>query len=361
MKKILILSITAGQGHNQCGMSLCKYFEEQGHCARMFDALEYISPLMAEGVSKGYLLTTKYSPGAYGGVYRLMEKKTKQHQHYQVIMAAFIKRLAAYIDEFAPDVIICTHIFCAQFISTMKDLTAKTVGVITDFTVHPFWEDSDLDYYVVPSEYLELQLVRKGIDPKKMLPFGIPIHEKFSESRPKAEARQLLGLADKPTVLVMSGSMGYGNICKQIRRLNRIDFDFQLVTVCGSNKRLKERIDKLKLKHPVYNHGYVDNVDLMMDAADIIVTKPGGLTTSEALAKRLPIIMADPIPGQEERNVEFLLNQGVAMKISSTYPLDECVYTLLKSEERRECMRRSMEQVGKQHATRRLAEFVVEL
>ncbi len=166
-------------------------------------------------------------------------------------------------------------------------------------------------------------------------------------------------IEDKTTVLVMSGSMGFGNLARQIKKMDALSSDFQIICVCGRNTRAKKRIDKLDMSHKIYNYGYVDNVDVLMDAADIIVTKPGGLTVSEALAKRLPMILINPIPGQEERNTEFLLNNGIAMKMTRTCPVDVCVFQMLVNNWRYALSKDIVEYVGKPFAARDLGEFVI--
>ena len=259
---------------------------------------------------------------------------------------------------------VCTHIFAALLVTYIKskhDLRAKTVGVVTDFTIHPYWEDSELDYYVIASEVLIIQGMKKGFPESKFLPIGIPISPKFEKKMNKQEARERLGIEDKPTILVMSGSMGYGNIEKEIVQLDKLDLDFQIAVICGNNKKMKEKIDRLKLSKRIYSFGYVDNVDVFMDACDCMITKPGGLTTSEALAKKIPLIINNPIPGQEDRNVEFLLNAGVAVKASKTFPLDEAVYEMLINNERRILCKQAARFLGKPRSTRDLIEFVKQI
>ena len=244
------------------------------------------------------------------------------------------------------------------YIKSKHDLRAKTVGIVTDFTIHPYWEDSELDYYVIASEVLIIQGMKKGFPESKFLPIGIPISPKFEKKMNKQEARERLGIEDKPTILVMSGSMGYGNIEKEIVQLDKLDLDFQIAVICGNNKKMKEKIDKLKLSKRIYSFGYVDNVDVFMDACDCMITKPGGLTTSEALAKKIPLIINNPIPGQEDRNVEFLLNAGVAVKASKTFPLDEAVYEMLINNERRILCKQAARFLGKPRSTRNFIEFI---
>jgi processive 1,2-diacylglycerol beta-glucosyltransferase len=162
------------------------------------------------------------------------------------------KKISGYIAQNKPDVIICTHVFAAQVISEIKDFQGLTIGIITDFTIHPYWEETDLNYYVTASELLTLQAEKKGIDPKKVLPLGIPIHEKFSRKISKSEARKKLGIKDKTTVLVMSGSMGYGNLARHIRVMDKLDLDFQILCVCGRNRKAKKSIDKIKTNRDIY-------------------------------------------------------------------------------------------------------------
>ena len=211
------------------------------------------------------------------------------------------------------------------------------------------------------SEYLAYQLLKKGLDAEKMLPFGIPIHPKFSEKLPQAEARCQLGLDEKrKTILIMGGSMGHGRFDELIARLDKLPIDFQLLVICGSNDAMRQKLSALETTKPMQVYGFVDNVDVFMDASDCLIGKPGGLTTSEALAKELPMIMVDPIPGQEERNVEFLLNNGLALSVSETLPVEEAVYYLLYNDGRREVLIDAIRRLGKKHSAKRLGDFLIQ-
>ena len=257
----------------------------------------------------------------------------------------------------------CTHIFAAQIISYMQnkgDLRAKTIGIVTDFTIHPFWEDTNLDCYVIANELLIHQAAKKGISINKIAPIGT-IHTKFSKKMNVSEARELLGVEDKTTIFVMSGSMGYGKVEKVIQEIDSLDLDLQIISVCGNNKSLKKKIDEMDIRKKIYNFGFVDNVDIIMAASDCIVTKPGGLTVSESLAKGIPMILINPIPGQEDRNVEFLLNNGLAIKIRETYPIDEAIYQLMNNDWRRYHLQAMVQKVGRPNATRDLGELIIKM
>jgi hypothetical protein len=218
-----------------------------------------------------------------------------------------------------------------------------------------------LDYYVTPTDLLEFQMEKKGLDVKKMLPIGIPIRPQFSERMDRYEARSRLGLdPHKHTILLMSGSMGYGRIDESIERLDRLNFDFQVIVVCGNNKKMYKKVKGLVTKKRFDIYGYVDNVDMMMDAADCIITKPGGITTSEAMAKGLPMIMVNPIPGHEMRNAEFMLNNGLALYATKSFPLDEAVFSLFQHPERITLLRSTIEIYARQNSAQNLCDFLIE-
>lgn len=364
--KGLIFSIMAGQGHNQTAKVLAECFESHGVPCRYMDVFEYINPLLSESVSKLYLMSTKTMPKIYGGGYRMCEKREASGSHSlpKMTNTLLARRLLKLVRNEKPDFIICTHVFAALLVTYLTehiDMHIRTIGIVTDFTIHPYWEDTCLDYYVTASELLTYQGTKKGIPKEKFLPLGIPINPKFAQHRSREEAFSILQIPNRKTVLVMSGSMGFGNVLDEIKELDRLDFDFQIVTVCGNNKKLKEQIDRLSMKKPIYNYGYIDNVDVFMDAADCIVTKPGGLTTSEALAKGLPMIMNNPVPGQEDRNVEFLLNTGAAMKISKTFPLDDAIYHMFTNRDHLAALKEGIALLRKPNSTMDLMNYVKNL
>lgn len=368
--KVLILSNTAGQGHRSTAGAIEEMLSSRGVECRILDTYAYVDPVRYKFIDRGYLMATSRIPVAYGLMYRAAEKLRKNDSMYTPVnidSSVLALKLKKYFDsEFNPDIIVCTHVFSAQVINVMKAkkwIDIPVIGIVTDYTIHPFWEDvTHIDYIVTASELLTFQAVKRGISEEKILPFGIPINPKFSEHVEKGEARRQLGIdPKKKTLLLMSGSMGYGNITRVLSTVDNMDGDFQVLAVCGNNKNAKSKIDGTKTRKKVYCYGFVNNVDLMMDAADCIVTKPGGLTTSEALAKNLPIVMVNPIPGQEERNVEFMLNNGLAINATKTFPVDEAVYQLFMYPEKLDNMIANIRLVSKPNATKDLSDFIMRL
>ena len=366
--KVLFLSVPTGQGHHQTAKAVLEFFKdnESVEC-RFLDIMDNISPVLADSIQQGYLLSTKVTPHIYGGFYNLADRRdiSKDSNVSKLIKSVIHKNLLAYIRQYDPDIIVSTHVIAAialTYLSRKYPIRAKSIAIVTDYTIHPFWEDANVDYYITASELLDYQAMRKGLPKNKIRPFGIPIQPHFAQKLPQEEARKKLGLEDRFTVLLMMGSMGYGqDVLSTIRSLDRMNEDIQLVTVCGNNKKLKARIDALIKHKNIINYGYTQEVSTLMDAADCIITKPGGLSTSEALAKGLPIIMLDPIPGHEDRNKEFMLNNGVAMSISPTFPVTEAVYQLLNFDFKTQELKDNMKHIAKPNAAATLGQFMLEL
>ena len=366
--KVLLLSVSTGQGHHQTAMAAMDSLRVRGVDCEMLDIYEYISPRLSESIAKGYLISTQFSPFVYGKLYRLAEKKEKSDTKFSIARLTneiLSHKLTSYIDNYDPDVIVCTHVLSGHLVTHMRDKgrlqNTKLVGIVTDFAIHPFWEDTVLDYYITASHLLNNQLKKKQIPLEKVMPLGIPVAEKFSSRTDRAAARAALGLEDKMTVLLMSGSMGYGNMVKVIKQIDQLDMDFQIISVCGHNMHAKEKIDQLQTRKRVINYGYVNNVDQLMDASNCIITKPGGITVSESLAKGLPIIIINPIPGQEDRNVEFLTNNGLALKVTPTFPIDEAIFQMLSNEWRQVHSDSMIHYIGKPRSAADFAEFVISL
>lgn len=368
--RALILSITAGQGHHSAAKSVSDALHERGAVVKTVDVYKQIDKNLCDAVNKGYLLSTKHTPKAYRAIYELIDSKKAPATKYslQSIMGILIAiRFEKFIEDFKPDVIICTHIFAAQVINELKRrdrlLDVPTIGIVTDYTIHPFWEDvTYIEYIEIASELLTQRAIIKGISPDRLCPLGIPVQKKFSAKIPREDACREAGVfPDKPVILVMAGSMGYGNMPEIISGIHNFDKDCQILAICGSNKKLFKKLTSRGYGDNVKIFGFTNNVDVLMDAADCIVTKPGGLTTSEAMAKKLPMILVNPIPGQEDRNLEFFLNNGVALSVTKTFTIEEAMYFMFRDEGRIELINRQLEKLAKPNAAADLAEFVFKL
>ena len=367
--RVLLFSVTAGEGHNSTAKAIARSLESMGAETRIVDAYRTAGRIMYHTVAGGYLLVSSYLKHGYGMVYRVLEHRRGNSYRRSLIRRSgrsLAKKFKRIIDEYDPDVIVCTHCFAARILDIVKergDIRAKTLGIVTDFTMHPYWEEAlRLDRLIIPCEPLTENARKKGFTDAQIRPYGIPVHPKFSTAVDKSEAKCLLGLdKDLPTLLVMSGSMGHGNMVRVLRRLDKLPVPFQTIVVCGNNKKAHARIARAAWKKPILNLGYTDNVPLLMDASDLIVSKPGGLTTSEALTKRLPMIIVSPIPGHEDRNVDFLTEKGSAVAATRRYPLPEAVKDLISSPQKREEMQKSIGVIRKPGAVTDLCREVFAL
>ncbi len=369
---ILILSVTAGEGHNSAAKAMQSCFQARGAESEVVNTYGYVSPTVAKLINDGYLFVLENAKQAWKIGYSIAEKfdgkKPAEAVLVELANAPFLRDIEKVIAENKPDAVVFTHPFAGIMTGMLKrdsKITVPTVGILTDFVFHPFWENCrDNDYVIMPTKQLKYQAFRKGFRKEQLRAFGIPIHPKFAVTVPKEKARARVGL--KPgttTVLLMGGGTGYGNLDETVADLDEMDMgkDFQVAVVCGKNTAVKERIEARTYTHNVLALGFVDYIDVLMDASDCIVTKPGGLTTSEALAKGLPMVIVNPIPGQETRNTEFLLNSGAAVFTNDFADPAELVCDLLSSEERLAAMRACIAEIAHPNSTADACEFVMGL
>ena len=316
--KVLILSCEMGEGHNSAAKAVYEYFKKNNVECELLDALSLKSEKASKFASAAYLRVIKI-PYLFGVIYAIgrlvSDLKIKSPVYY--INRSYRQRLHDYINDGAFDAIITTHLFPAESLTALKRekaLTALTIGVNTDYTCIPFWEETELDYYIIPHKDLIDEFAARGIPRNKLLPYGIPVRPEFYTRLTKQEARKkLCSLCNtrfdysKPLYMIMSGSMGYGRIQRLVRAIiDRHADGVNLIVICGSNKRLK---GKLELFCKAYENiavcGYSRDIPLIMDASDLIFTKPGGLSSTEAAVKNIPIIHTAPIPGCENKNARF--------------------------------------------------------
>lgn len=371
--KILLLTVTAGYGHHATAKALADLFEQKGAQTKIVDVYEYISKVVRTAISQGYLISSKYTPELYRLFYSTTSRNRERFNKMNMVklvntIGAF--KFEHFVDHFEPDAIVCTHVLAAHLVSEMKNrhmVDAPCIGIVTDYCIHPYWEDVvNMEALVTASELITHTAVKRGIPKERILPLGIPIHPKFNQYISREEACERLGLDPKRhIVLVMGGSMGYGNSRKLVKQIAKTGIDFQILAVCGNNKRAYHRLTAFEEQYTgqcdLHVMGFVDNVEILMSAADCIITKPGGLTVSEAIAKGLPMVLVNPIPGQEERNVEFLLNNGMASLVTKTFPLDDALYHLFNSPVRLCTVHEAISAIGHPDASERLVDYVMDI
>ena len=362
--RVLFLTVSTGHGHTSSARAIEKYLSSKGTETFFLDVYGYISPRLCKAISKLYLFAAGKTPRFYGKQYDHADMGKSGWMELVEELNHIIKnKFVKYITDNKIDVVIASHLFAAQILTMIKDQTdVKTLGIVTDYTLHPKWENTQLDYYVLADKSLIPLARRKGLPKETLLPLGIPVDMKFSVCRDKNEAKKELGFeTDKPLVFVMMGSMGYGNIFSVIKQIDKTDVDVNVAVCCGNNKRAKSLVDRSAHKKNFTTYGFISNVDRLMDAADCIITKPGGLSVTESLSKKLPMIFVDPIPGQEYRNVEFLVNNGVGLYTTKSFTVEDALNIYFNDSERRTEIKSAVERLSKPDAVKNIGDFVISM
>ncbi|MEL7568415.1 MAG: glycosyltransferase [Dehalobacterium sp.] len=366
-KNVLIFSVSIGSGHNSAAKALESKFIEKipGVKIKIIDTFDYINPTLHKVVVGSYMETLKFNPKVWGYLYSQAEYGDKIIDLGLILNKLLSFKLHQLVEDFQPDVIICTHAFPAGMMSVLKAQTGLAVPVIvvlTDYTVHAFWIHDHIDYYIIPSDVLEYECISKGMSPESIKPFGIPIRKEFSLNYDKKKIKEKLDLDDRQVVLVMGGGLGLGAVQETVKTLLNSTHNLQIIAVAGKNVRLYNQLLKMSTKNSnLHVYGYIENIVEHMSAADLIVTKPGGLTTAEVLAKKLPMVIVDPLPGQEYRNTEFLLNWGLAVKVGGRSSLSALINHLFSNSLRMRHMKEMAAYLAKPDAADRITDFVINL
>ncbi|MDZ4816109.1 MAG: glycosyltransferase [Verrucomicrobiota bacterium] len=367
--KILILHASAGAGHKRAAEAIATAIKS-AHPECVFevrDILDFTSSLFKRTYGQGYLDLVRTAPELWGYMYSLSDKNTSG-KHEKKIRALFNKLstlpFKKFLNEFQPDAVICTHFMPLEILSTLKTKggsNAKIHCVITDFAVHALWLVDNVDHFYVCNEDARRFLIRKGYAPEKVHVTGIPIDPVFAQKITSAMARKKIGLdPNTPTALLMTGGFGVGPSAELLGSFKETETKCQIIMVAGKNEDLKKKADASAkaMKIPVKVFGFVSNIHELMDAADVVITKPGGLTTSEVLAKGKPMIIIDPIPGQEQRNCEFLLENGAALRLHEVEDAAYKVGALLSNTTRLNAMKKSSLTLAKPQAAADIVNIV---
>src|SRR5216110_3125556 len=326
--RVLILSASAGAGHVRAADALEKAFSQSGAARelRHIDVLNYTNKVFRHLYSKAYLDMVNRMPEVMGWLYDHLDKPWKNERRRLAIDKLNTRPFMKLLKEYRPEVTICTHFLPSEIISWLKAkerIFCPQAIVVTDLDVHAMWLCHHYEQYFVAIDETREHLVRLGIPGGRVTASGIPIDPVFAEAKDKRAMRQKLGLlADRTIVLLSAGGFGVGPIEHALASLVELRHPAQIVVVCGRNQELRQRLDALAAERAGGSNtlavvGYTTAMDEYMSAADILVGKPGGLTTSEALAKGLLLVIVNPIPGQEERNSDHLLEEGAAIRCNN--------------------------------------------
>lgn len=353
-ERVLILSASAGAGHVRAAQAIEKAFKILNAAGdlRNIDTLDYTNKLFQKLYSKAYIELVDKAPDVLGWLYEHFDKPW----HYQRRRLAFDKLntrpFIKLLKDYQPDLAVCTHFLPAEIISWLKEkhrLDTRQAIVVTDFDLHALWLCRHYEHYFVALEETKLHLQALGIPPEKITVSGIPIDPVFAENKDKNAMRKKLGLdVALPAILISAGGFGVGPMEMLIESLTKMRNKVQVIAICGKNNELKNRLEKFSAKSLSHSSvkiipvGYTTQMDEYMSAADLLLGKPGGLTTSEALAKSLPIVVVNPIQGQEERNSDHLLEEGAAIRCNNLPILAYKIDKLLDDPRRLSLMKKNV-------------------
>lgn len=391
-KKVLIMSASTGGGHNRAARAIKEELESRTidnmsiEC-EIVDSLKLVNNTMDKVISRGYEKSALYTPKAYGSVYRFSETTIASKNEFKTnpltsLMARKFKHL---LNESTPDLIIGTHPFPMIALSTLKKNNnihslsrsesfykstkvdiPPMISVLTDYTTHSTWIQNEIDYYIVGHEYVKELLVYEGVDSEKVKAFGIPVEKSFLSHRDRETVLTELGLSpEKLTVLLMGGSFGAGNIKETLEDLIAIDRDFQILVITGRNEHLKDKLSKM-LDSTIHNKnicllGYTNKINDILASIDVLISKPGGLTTTEALLNDVPMIVPYFIPGQEEENLDFLTNCGAALRTTKKYSLPVLLKVLIDDPSRLDNLRKNIKSIRKFDSAVNISNLVVDI
>jgi processive 1,2-diacylglycerol beta-glucosyltransferase len=355
--RILIATVTAGGGHLAAASALEEAWRMRHprDVVEQVDLVKFFSPLHRKIHADGYVKLVERAPELWGMIFAKTDDPQvarKLNRIQRLFPSSSRSKFARFVRKFKPDAVLCTHYAPLSVLGCLKrehpDWPAPLiVSVITDFEAHALWMEESVDLYCVAAEETKARLVARLAAGEKIVATGIPIAAKFLLNVNGLATRKLMGIRDDlPLVLVLSGGFGMGPVGKILGELDKVAGEFQTVVVCGRNEKLRRELAAQDHKHPTRVLGYASNMHELMSIADLIVTKPGGLTSSEAMALGKPLLILDPIPGQEAANSDFLLERGAAAKVNRVEDLPFRLEQLLGSKKLAE-MAKAAKSIGR--------------
>jgi processive 1,2-diacylglycerol beta-glucosyltransferase len=358
--KVWIVYTNAGAGHRRAAEALAQsvagYFDNG--TVRLFDILDYATPIFRKGYPATYLFAISRCPWLWGWMYHLMNNRLVDW------LARFVRRMtnAFHCRAFSklvlaekPDLVVTTHFLPNEIITHLKKrhgCRSYLATCITDYHPHRFWRDAGVDLYFIPNRDLAEPLGKMGIDQRKVRDTGIPIMPQFINELLQQEARAKLDLKDRFTLLITSGGFGVGPVKELVMELEALDQSIQVLVICGNNPKLQDELNAMvkRSRHRFYIYGYIDNMDELMAASDIMISKSGGLTTTEAMARAVPLIVLYPIPGQEMSNCRFLLEHDAGLLAGSPGEARQLLAELLGNPKRLATLRENIAGLGRPRA-----------
>lgn len=369
--RIAILHATAGSGHKRAAQALATAFSalNPGVTVREVDTLVFASRLYRGTYAASYNAMAARAPRLWGVLYHSSELGPVNRRMAPLRLAVDrlnLRRLVRVCERESPDAIVCTHFLPVEALSHVRGrgrLEVPLYCVITDFTAHPFWAFPHVDRYFVATEQVATELADHGVARARIEVTGIPVDPKFARPIGREEARERFGIEPgRAAVLVMGGGSGVGPLAEVAERIATLPATPRVIVVCGTNHRLRDEVDRLPatLHGQIRTLGFTHEVDALLEACDVVVTKAGGLTCSEALIKRTPLVFFKPTPGQEVRNSEYLEAAGAAVHAETIDDVGRAVGRILGDDTMRGRMREACARIGAPRSAETIAGHVLE-
>lgn len=361
--------ISVSSGHHRASIAVEEAIKQIQPSAQVLNinCLKYINPLLEKIINRAYMGVIKNTPELWDYLYD-NPKVLKNTQKLRDFIHRFnSKKLKILLDKFSPDAIACTQAFPCGMVADYKKyfgLNTPLIGILTDHAPHSYWVYDNVDFYIVPSEQSKNKFISEGIITEKIKVWGIPVAPKFEKNIDRDKVLHYLQLNSKlPIVLIMGGGQGLGPIEEIVWAVNNSTLDLQLIVAAGTNKPLRRQLLRRQrdFKKRVLVLDHVDNIDELMSISHLVITKPGGLTTAEALSKQLPMVIVNPIPGQEEKNTQFLINEGIGIKAEDENRVVVLLHQLLNNPTKLEQMRLAAKKQARPEAATRIAQLLLEL
>ncbi|MDD5408699.1 MAG: glycosyltransferase [Candidatus Omnitrophica bacterium] len=361
--------ISEVSGHRSATMAIEKALKALSPDCEILNinAFNYTNPISEKVINRIYMEVIKYTPQVWDYLYDNPNVVKGLEKIKKSVHKSNSPKLKKLFDNFNPDMVVCTQAFPCGMVADYKKacgLSLPLVAVLTDYIPHSYWVYDTVDYYITPSEDVSERLQRKGVDPGKIKPYGIPFDHKFNQKLNSEEIFRKLNLnPHKPVVLIMGGGQGLGPIKTIVKSLEKVKQDIQELIITGTNKKLYRTL-KRKIrgyKKEIHLFGFVQNIHELMHISKVIISKPGGVTTAEVLSARLPMVIVKPIPGQEINNTNFLTHKGAAIKVDDPKEVYRVIDELLEDRVKLERLRQAAAEIAKPNASMDVARLLLSI
>lgn len=369
-KKLIILYASIGGGHFKAAEGVKNFILDnyENYDVQMVDALKYTNKVVDQIIIKSYVNMAKYSPKMWGEIYKFSETQYSPANFSNAVQMLLSNKLLALFKHEQPDCIVSTHPFITEMVASLKKREKFKVElnvIITDYASHKFWElkPEFVDRYFVATQEMKAGLIYNGISEEKVFVTGIPVSPAFLKEYDKNEICKEFDLDPNLQTILLFGGGEYGltNVKNFFDGLLNVKKAIQIVAIAGKNAKIQNMFKKISSKYDkkVLILGYTDKVPELMNIADVVISKPGGLTTTEILVSHVPFVIINPIPGQEEENARFLLNNGAAARLYNSEKSTPFFENFLNDTVRFSHMKAMQEEISRPNSTRDIVEKIL--